>query len=123
MVTSKFLTVMSLSKESFSTISACAFSASSLRPMRSSVSSESTGVIRSDSPYQSRGVLLSGLQLVVPPGVLLVGLPGVEELGADRVGEIGRPGLGGGLGGRQDGKEKEGQGGGEGAGLHDVGER
>jgi hypothetical protein len=52
-VTSKFLTVTSRSKVSRSRMSAFAFSASSGRPAIRSVSSESTGVIRSGSPYQS----------------------------------------------------------------------
>ncbi len=64
---SKFLTDMSLSKESFSTINDFALSASSVRPMRSSESSESTGVMRSDSlPYQSRDALESGFSSSCP---------------------------------------------------------
>ena len=86
---SKFLTEMSWSKESFSTISAFARAASSLKPSRSSVSSASTGVMRRDSPYQSRGGLAHGLELVVAPGVFLVALPGVEELGFDLGGQGG----------------------------------
>lgn len=66
MVISKFLTVTSLSKESFSTISVFAFSASSLSPRRSSVSRVSTGVIRRGSACQSWGALLRGLSSSCP---------------------------------------------------------
>ena len=57
---SKFLTEMSRSNDSFSRMSAFASSASGFNPARSSVSSASTGVIRSGSPYQSRAVRLTG---------------------------------------------------------------
>ena len=40
--------------------------ASSLKPMMMSVSSESTGVIRSGSPYQSCGFFVSGLSSSCP---------------------------------------------------------
>src|SRR5262249_24595209 len=57
---------MSLSNESRSRISAFARSASSFRPIRSSVSSASTGVMRRESPYQSRAVRLTGFSSSCP---------------------------------------------------------
>ena len=51
--------------------------------MRSSVSSESTGVISSDSAVPVARRLRQRPQLVVAPRVLLVRLPRVEKLGAN----------------------------------------
>ncbi len=118
MVTSKFLTLTSLSKESLSTIRAFAFAASSLKPIRSSVSSESTGVIRSGLAVPVARRLAQRLELVVPPGVLLVGLPGGEELGADLGGQRGAVQ---GSAGRSSREKEEREGGEEGDDFHGNG--
>ncbi len=60
MVISKFFTQTSLSNESFASMSSRAFAASSGSPRRIKVSRLSTGVMSRLSPYQSRGVRLSG---------------------------------------------------------------
>src|SRR5438128_12136625 len=71
---------MSRSNERSLTMSAFVFPTSASSFIRTSVSSASTGVIKSDCPYQSCGVLLKGPQRVMSPGIALVIPPRVQEL-------------------------------------------